>query len=243
VSSEEIPSLTAPTADAWTVWAARFDEAEQAIITLFYTRWMWETITDVRGSADDKRQNAIDYYFLRTYVATVCAAIRREADKKTSTSSLASCIAALGRRPAPIDRDRFVTLYLAEYDSTETQASRAFDAYALDGSKQLDAAGLFSDIAYLEQQTSAVEKYTDEVIAHRSAGNGKTRLESTLTFDQINDAIDSVGKIAMKYYELRHPGQMLAQLTPVGDLSFLSVFQNAWMKPGFTLTEHPHSTP
>jgi hypothetical protein len=226
-----------PTSDdteRWDAWCRSYDDVYQEMLTLFHTRWLWRTIIEMLQHSDVKQYVTVQNYLLRTYVGTVCTAIRREADRDSRTTSLARCLQMLIDCPHFSTRTRFRELLdtTTAPELAEERARRGFEQFARSGQETLDVSMIQADLESLQNAAGPVKKYTDKVIAHRENTHGGTK-RVNVSFDQINDALDVIGDLTKRYYSLRHPGVMLANLTPSMDLNFLTMFQRPWYKDGF----------
>lgn len=218
--------------ELWQAWCADFDDVEHELMTLFHTRWMWRTIIELMKSVPEQYV-VVQNYMLRTYVATVCTAIRREADRDARTTSLARCLQGLVDCPHFASRERWVSTALEHGDGDDRQrATRGFDEFGGTTGEFLDRDLVQSDLERLHVLAGPIKKYTNQVIAHRQRRPGDVEAIS-VSFQEINTALDGLGALAQKYYRLRHPGVALAGLTPVVDLGFLRMFERPWLTPGF----------
>lgn len=223
----------------WLSWSKHFDAAEIEIFGLFHTRSMWRAITHVLETSEVQQHAAVTNHLLRTYVSTVCSAIRREADSDSRTSSLARSLTRLIEAPKTITRDRFVGLYAERFGlESSTEAMENFDSFAPHGGDVVDRHILQLDLVRLTEAAGSVKIYTDRVVAHRQRPELET-VPISLTFGQIDHAIDELGEVTKHLYLLRHPGDSLGQVTPILDLSFLNMFKSSWLAPGFTLPPEP----
>ena len=222
--------------ERWANWCADFDEVESEVISLFHTRWMWRAITDLMNNGVPERQYVVvQNYFIRTYVATVCTAIRREGDRDTRTTSLARCLQALVDCPHFGTRTRYLALAREAHANsgfTDTYLASGFDRFAPDGSETVDPTIVEQALGRLSTSSALVKKYTNKVLAHRERPSGVVE-ELTLTFDDINDALDEIGRVMTMFYSLRHPGTHLAAVTPVPDLQFVEMFKVPWYSQGW----------
>lgn len=223
----------------WLAWARHFDAAENEVFGLFYTRSMWRALSHVLATSEITQYAVVRNYYLRTYVSTACSAIRREAETDTRTSSLARALLRLAETPKLLSRDRFVSSYVGRFGAdSETMANNSFNSFAPSGGDAVETSVLLLGLARLTDAAASVKRYTDTTIAHRQ----RPELEKeaiSLSFAQMDHAINELGEITKQLHVLRHPGELLAQVGPVLDPTFLNMFKAAWLAPGFTLpAEH-----
>lgn len=223
----------------WLSWSKHFDAAENEVFGLFHTRSMWRAMNRVLETSEVQQHAALTNYLQRTYVSTVCSAIRREADPDTRTSSLARSLTRLVEAPRTITRDRFVRIYTEKFGNDKsTMAEESFNSFAPHGGDVVEWCVLQTNLSRLTVAADSVKSYTNKVIAHRQRPDLETTPIS-LTFGDIDHAVNELGEVTKQVHVLRHPGEMLARVTPVLDLSFLNMFKSPWLAPGFTLPTEP----
>jgi hypothetical protein len=223
--------VTASDDEKWAAWCADFDEVEREVFALFHTRWMWRMLTSLMNNGVPDRQYAVvQNYFIRTYVGTVCVAIRREADLDTRTSSLARCLHTLVDCPHFASRHRYITIANAERASvggpSDEEIDASFDQFAPNGGDHVDPVVPRAALERLTTSAQPIRKYTNKVLAHRERNGEIQKLAPSWT--EINDALDVVGAVMQQFYTLRHPSQQLRRVTPLGDLQFTSMFRVPW---------------
>lgn len=222
--------MTGSDTDRWDAWCRDFDEVEREVFSLFHTRWMWRVLISLMENGVPERQYVVvQNYFLRTYVGTVCTAIRREADIDVRTSSLARCLKALIECPHFATRTRYQEI-IRERQPDEDLYQRAialFDVFAPSGGEHIDPAVPEAALRQLADAAAPIRKYTNKVLAHRERRPGDVERVS-VTFGEINAALDEVGRITKEFYGLRHPGETLWRVTPTTELQFVSMFEVPW---------------
>jgi hypothetical protein len=117
---------------------------------------------------------------------------------------------------------------------TEGDIEQGFSTFAGADERFISTAIVAEDLATLQAAATPVRKYTNTVIAHRQRKSGGT-IRETVTFGEINEALETVGRVARKYYRLRQPGVELAMLTPVVEYGFLTMFKEPWYRDGLDL--------
>ncbi len=90
-----------------------------------------------------------------------------------------------------------------------------------------------ADMNSLRSVAEPVRDYVNKVLAHRERAVDGQPLVIKLTFDEVNTSLDEVGRVTKRYYSLRHPGTVLASLTPGADLMFLNMFKEPWYRDDF----------
>ncbi len=216
----------------WSDWVADFDVAENEVFSIFYTRSVWRAMTQVFEASAAGRHVTIHNYLVPTYVATAVTAIRREADRDTRTTSIWRLLERL-KSPTLATRSHFVSSYVSRFDVAEREAERAFDRFAPNGEAHVSKSFVDSLQLRLTESVKEVRAYANTVVAHRQRPELESPIE--LSFDELDRAIDNIGKLAQELHELRHPGEKLATASPVLDPAFLAAFREPLIHPGFVL--------
>jgi hypothetical protein len=221
----------------WQEWCRRFDIVYRDVLTLFHDRHVWKNLIAMLEQNSTLSDTAtVENWIIRTYVDRQCSAIRRLNDDRTAIISFRQCLTDLINDPTLVTRSRYEELATAEADARGIEEivrrGRGLAGYAgfadISGD-HLRKSSLKKDRVTLKQATASVKTYTDEHIAHRSHSANL----STLTFGDLDSAIDAVGDLARKYYRLRHPGQTLWLITPTVEPRWLAAFQHPWWTANF----------
>ena len=184
----------------------------------------------MNSAVPERQYVVVSNCFTRTYVATVCTVIRREGDRDTRTSSLARCLQALLDCPHFATRSRYLALARETHTSDEfsdAYLASGFDNVAPDGTETVDLAIVEQALTRQSTSSALVKKYTNKVLAHRERPSGVVE-KLTLTFDDINDALDEIGRAMTMFYSLRHPGTYLTTVNPAPNLRFVEMFEVPW---------------
>lgn len=202
-----------------------------------HTRSIWRALNQVLDASPVKSHPTLRNCLLQTYESTVCSAIRREADTDDRTTSLARAIRRLDEAPQAITREKFLRLFRDSHPDAElSEGVRAFSRFAHDGGDRLDRKVLRANSDRLIAAASSVKQYTDKFIAHRER---PSEAAISLNFAQIDHVLNELAEVTKFLHGIRHPGDMLWQVIPVMDLSFLAMFQSTWIHEGFVLSEEP----
>jgi hypothetical protein len=113
-----------------------------------------------------------------------------------------------------------------------------FDRFARSGAALIDPAPVTRDIGSLQAVIADVNAFTSKSLAHRDDKVGPDAPSApTITWADLDAAIDKIGTIHKKYYTLAHPGEALGSLTPLQSLEWTQLCQAAWMPPGFRVPD------
>ncbi|MFD4503693.1 hypothetical protein [Streptomyces sp. NPDC058457] len=219
----------------WQKWCTIFDAAEDDIRTLFHNRHVWTTIEDmwVQSGPEIQLNTITQNWFIRLYVNAQCTGIRRECDEDTRTSSLARCLRRLTETPGMASRARYeaaITTNPEVKDEYKAGLIRGYDDFALASiASCLDQDRIEGDLAALHAAAETTRYYTNKIIAHRQITDEKI----TLSWFDLNRALNTVGRVLKRYYRLRHPGSILGNLGVDLPLGWEQPFRSAWCPEDF----------
>lgn len=222
---------------SWENWCTAFDVAQRDVQRLFHNRHVWLAINEMwRRSWDDIGLNVVvQNWFITQYVHTQCTGIRRECDARTDTSSLRRCLQRLLDRPHMADRARYESAIRALPNTPSEyvpELLRGFDQFTAGPQEPyLDAGQVQADIDTLLAAAKTTKQYTNKVVAHRDI-KGE---EITLTWVELDQALNAVGQVVTRYYRLRHPAQHLGQITPLLPGGWVTPFEAPWCPDGMYL--------
>lgn len=219
----------------WERWCAAYDASYRDITTLFHNRHVWLTIEEMWKAPTALELNAIvTNWFTRLYVVTQVAGVRRECDAGADTSSLRWCLDELVKFPEVVSRARYEAAIDADPsrdDELKASVKRGFDLFSGPGLTDIDVQLVQADIDTLASTFGTVGKYTNKILLHRQR-NGAT-LGLSLSWEELDTALNVVGAMLKRYYRLRHPGSILGNLAPEIPLGWTTSFEVPWLPDGF----------
>lgn len=219
----------------WQTWCENFDAAGRDIQTLFHNRHVWISIEDMwmRSGIEIQLNTIVQNWFVRLYVNTQCTGIRRECDYDGRTSSLVRCLQRLTENPRMANRARFEAHVMSNADIADEfkeSRKRGFDYFALTPETGcLDQDRIEADIAKLHTAAETTRYYTNKIIAHREPTTEKI----TLSWTDLDRALNTVGEVFKKYYRLRNSGTILGAITIDLPLGWETPFRSAWCPADF----------
>jgi hypothetical protein len=133
------------------------------------------------------------------YATTQAIAIRRQADMRRGTCSLARLVTEMRSNAQRFTREYFVGLWHDnQHELVRTHAHQAFDQLAGVGATHLDPAVPTRDLAELRRDAAAMKKYVDEHVAHDAA----EPTGDLPTFDDMNQAVDALGRARSRLHQV-----------------------------------------
>lgn len=219
----------------WERWCAAYDASHRDITTLFHNRHVWLTIEEMWTAPTTIELNTIVInWFTRLYVVTQVAGVRRECDASADTSSLRWCLDELVKFPEIASRDRYEAAIDADPsrdDELKARVRQGFDLFSGPGQPHIDVQLVQADINTLVTTFNTVRSYTNKILLHRQR-NGAT-LGLSLSWEELDTALNVVGAMLKRYYRLRHPGSILGNLAPELPLGWLTPFEVPWLNNDF----------
>jgi hypothetical protein len=189
----------------WRDWAARIKDD---VLQLFWRREIWQGLVEQL----DKRKIEDSGYFkvawVRMYVESLAAAVRRHADIDDDSVSLARLMDDLGNQAPVFTRDLFMSevwdMDRVEHDEElqrevwRRHGHESFDRWAGPGGTHIDAAKMWADLEKFRKTTEGVVHYVNRSVAHLD----RRGVERTLTFGELDAALESLKELFGEYYAL-----------------------------------------
>lgn len=188
-------------------WAEAFNDVEQDVLTLFHTRQVWRVLSAVFLDGGTQNRAQVMDYLNRTYVATICSAVRRQLDTDPKSNSLVRSLQRVIDTPRLMDREHFVKLHHAAHGD-DFDPEVAFNAYAEPGQDVVSARHIAESLEKLRADAEPVAKFADRTIAHRD------RRSADLLYAQIDRALDALEVAVKKYWVWRIPGYNFTRQLP-----------------------------
>jgi hypothetical protein len=193
-------------------------------------RYAWREVVKI---LEDNREQLPDSYwweFMRdTYATTQAVAVRRLADTHRDAASLGKLIEEISGEASKITRAFWLGLWTFEDDRfgiKRSMAEKAWDEhYGGDVGTHLDPAIPTADLETLTTGAADVKQYVDQHVAHAQA----VPAEVTVTLDDVHAAIDLIGLLFKKYYNLLTANSYVF-LEPAIQHNWKAAFQVPWMR-------------
>ncbi len=139
----------------------------------------------------------------------------------------------MNKPPSIATRERFI-------DEVKANPLRAqyihlhaptFEIFAEPGQPFVSRAIVEADRDRLMEDAAKAKAVVDKLIAHHQDVAKLTVALPTITWGELDAAIDTIGELYTKYYRLRYPGQMLSNLEPDLPPGWDRIFETAWKRP------------
>jgi hypothetical protein len=207
-------------------WVGWIERIKNAVHALFLYRHMFRRLGEVTQAAS-LPPSVFFEALARWYASHQAIAVRRQIDMTRGTISLRRLLHDIATHPGVMSRDRHVALWDETDPYFVAEANANFDRFAGAGLPRIDAAAVRDDIARLDAAAEAIERHTNEAIAH-SAQNPSGQVP---TWGELHAAIDVIGEVVEKYYSLLTASMVWNMLPEIQD-DWLAPFRQPWISEG-----------
>jgi hypothetical protein len=200
------------------------------VIGMHFKRMIWRDVNAMAGANPEVGNvpSAFWDFYQENYAAAQAIAIRRQADIRGDSISLARLILEMRGNAARLTRDYYVDLLGDRVDDSymvEWMHS-GFDRLAGEGG-HLDPEIPRRDFEALRKAAERVSAYVNEHVAHDAVQPKVTEMP---TFADLHEAIDSIGEI-FKKYAVTLTGGWWDTLEPIIDGDWRAIFRVPWLPP------------
>ncbi len=215
--------------EKWKHWLNK--PIKNGVITLHHHRQIWREIGNIIKENGHLPDSVFWQYHRDLYGITQAIAIRRQADTHKDVASLAKLLVEVRENPEPVTRAFRLSLWDDPDDAA--YARRQWDTdYGGEVGDHLDPAMPAADYKELMAAAASVKDYVDKHVAH--ADQRPVAAGATMTFAQIDDAIDVLGRLFRRYYALFTAADI--KLEPIIQHDWKAVFRVQWL-PDLELPE------
>ena len=212
----------------WKRWCEEMIDPD--VLTMYLRRYAALEVGKILEDNDDQLPESYWWEFMGdTYGTTQAVAVRRQADTHRDAASLGKLIEQIRDDASLITRDFWLGLWRFEDDRfglKRTMAEQSWDEhYGGRVRSHLDPAIPTKDLETLTTGAAKVKRYVDKHVAHAEPVSA----HGTLTFGEIHAAIDVIGDLFKKYWNLLTAGSYV-QLEPAIQHNWKAAFQVPWMR-------------
>jgi hypothetical protein len=201
------------------------------VLTMYLLRDAWRTVSKML-EANGQLPESYWWEFMRdTYATTQAVAVRRQADTHRDAASLAKLIQEVRDDASRITREFWIGLWHEPPFGFETLIAQKgwAEQYGGEVSDHVDPAIPAADLVALTDAAARVKYYVDQHVAHADASAASASV--TLTLDEVHDAIEVIGDLFRRYYNLLTAASYV-ELVPVIQHDWLAVFREPWLRAG-----------
>jgi hypothetical protein len=217
--------------EKWCRWLDK--PIKSGVITLHHHRQIWREIGDIIKKNGNLPDSVFWQYHRDLYGITQAIGIRRQADLHPDVASLAKLLVEVRDNPDQVTPAFWLSLWEDQDDAA--YARRQWDKnYGGDVGDHLDPAMPAADYKELTAAAASAKDYVDKHVAH--ADQRPVAAGASVTFAQIDGAIDVLGRLFRRYYALFTAADMYT-LEPIIQHDWKAIFRVQWL-PDLELPEH-----
>jgi hypothetical protein len=176
-------------------WLGWFKTLTNDVYALHYHRLIWRRMAGALDANPGIPRTRLVDYFAKTYAESQSVAVRRLTDHDRRVVSFARLLRDLGQHPDAITKQWWMGLNSNERER-EAWLEGAWRQYDSSGIGYLDPLIPHTDLIELAAKVAAVKFYVDKYLAHQDVNRPEV---ATLTFGEIDSAIDHLGGLLGKY--------------------------------------------
>jgi hypothetical protein len=206
--------------DHWRTW---LEAIQQDVWRMHVGRTIWGRFVEIVNASDELREHPTFPGWITTnYAAAQSLAIRRQIDKRTDVASLRRLLMELEGQPEAITRERFLRVNCG---GSERIAAQRWPPLADPSGAHLDSAVVRADLDELLTTAATVERFASKRLAHWDVDDWTT----PVTYGELHDCVDAVGKLLERYSGLLTGTTQGAD--PILPIGWGRVFWSPWEEP------------
>lgn len=205
-------------------WKDEFDEITDDLIDIVENQFIFHRIGEIIQANPKINQDNFFWDHLRAnYSAAMVAGIVRQVDENRHVISFMRLLKDIERNACVITK----TWFADQYEATlPRQIGERDFANNFGSGETLDLTIIKKDIADLATITAGIEKYRHTRIAHKAKNPA---MRTSLTFQDIDDAVDHLVKLITKYQLLLDQAGM-PDLMPVVQYDWEAILRTSWIE-------------
>lgn len=204
-------------------WITWLKIIENEVTHLLVKKDIFWAINDIiKNNKNIQKPSSFYDYLNDTYIAYSVMGVRRQVKISNTSISLARLLCEIIETPQIISRDYYTNLYKGS--PVECFANRDFDRYAGKGGRYICEDMVKSDYKTLVQSAIKCEELADKRFAHTD----KRKIKTTIIYKDLDDSIDTLDKLCIKYNGVFHAASM-STLMPTYQYDWKEIFYYPWL--------------
>lgn len=208
-------------------WYRWLDTVNRQVTHLKHLQNVFREVQNIIA-ANSKLHHPSAFYDLvnECYGTTIAVGIRKLDDHDSRSISFLNLLEDIRRNSQILSRRRYVGLYIRMENSEDMKeiANSYFDDLVGPGRNHISKSQILKDLRLLKRSTRRIRKYVNKQVAHIN----RVRLRKLPTYKDLDNALNEIENLAMRYEMIlrarSHPGG----LTPVIQYNWMKIFEVAW---------------
>jgi hypothetical protein len=215
-----------PRIDEWREWLKVINR--EIVVLHLNRRFFREIMQMIRGNRTLPKNSVVYDWIIRQYIVSATMGVRRQVDTSRKVVSMARLLEQIARHATSITRN----WYKAQYGELKAFADAAFDKFARPGASAVNPEVVRADLAELRSTTRNLLDWTNDYVAHleENASRGQSNSRPSVTWKELDAAIDLLGELLKKYQLLLNQSSMV-RVEPVIPPTWTKVFTVPWLPP------------
>jgi len=205
-------------------WLRWLDVVKTEIQDLVVAKYIFHEVQGMIGTNPKLHKPSSFYdYFARTYVSHIVIGMRRQIKCDDQSISVARLLEDMIATPQALPRKWHTDKYRGSV--VQQFADSDFNKFATPGSPHIDPKFVEADLLELRAALRKCEDFADKRIAHRD----KRSPGNIPTFNEVDDCVDFLDKLYVKYFLLFHQSSM-DTLLPTWQYDWKDIFRTPWIE-------------
>lgn len=210
-----------PKLEKWLRW---FDVIKVEVQDLVVAKHTFNEVQNlIRSNSKLHKHSSFYDYFARTYVSHVVIGLRRQIKRDDQSISMSRLFEEMIETPQVFSRRYFTDKYKGSV--AEDFADKDFNKFATASAPHIDPKFVEADLARLRAATQRCEEFADKRVAHRD----KRELKQPPTYKEVDDCVDLLDELYVKYFLLFNQSSM-ASLLPTWQYDWKAIFRVPWIE-------------
>jgi hypothetical protein len=206
-------------------WQEDVSRISYEVVEMHHNRNVYRTVLAIAVEHGKLPPSAFFLYLNATYGVTQVAAVRRQADVRRGTVSLARLLDQIKGEPQRLTRDGFVERF--DPDDIRAGFAKWSELFAGRVRDYVDPALVKADLDELGAAAKQAKDWADDNVAHTGR---ERRVAKPPTLGELDGAIDTIGRV-FERYNLLLLGSSYHHLAPLGVREDLdALFRQAWVR-------------
>jgi hypothetical protein len=204
----------------WIKWLKLINEEITQLVIARDIFWSVQEL--IKKNKDIQKPSSFYEYFANTYIAFIVMGIRRQIKNDQQSISFVRLLSEIADQPQIISREYFKSLYKGS--TVEFLADNDFNQFCKNpGDEFISREMVIDDICRLREVARILEDFADKMVAHLD----KKKPKIIPSFQNVNEAIDFLDKLYIKYHLMFH-AESMETLMPVYQYDWKQIFDFPW---------------